>query len=247
MRKQLLGLFIPIILLSAGCSSNEQQESVSIIEDAVNETTVYDSMSMQAMIDLGLQIDKGDNAEINVRHSNENLWIDPVSLADFTETYFSTDTPGFTINVVDDNNTSMYSVSFPSEFWLSEDPVDIGATYGVDKNSNAEISFVNECDADYNVRISVYGLKENTDYTVRLAGGSKIQKSPSTDLGSITFSDSGLESYIITHGSSIVWALIIALIVCIILMAIGWQLIKRSRNIQKHKRRRKRRVQNDED
>lgn len=247
MRKQLLSLFIPIMILSAGCSSSEAGGSVQTIVEATSDAVVYDSLSMQAMIDLGLQIDKGDNAEISVRHSDENLWIDPVSLADFTETYFSTDTPGFTINVVDDNNALMYSVSFPSEFWLSEDPVDIGAAYNVSQNGNAEISFANECDVDYNVRISTYGLKENIDYTVKLVGGSKVQKSPSTDLGSVTFSDSGLESYTITHSLPVAWALIIILIVCIVLTTIGWRLIKRNRNMRKYKRRRKRRVQNDED
>lgn len=206
--------YVPVEILddSSSASSIEADQSedsdydtvdVEALTDdaaAVDSTVLSDAAAMDIYeyISLATQMEdvkEGDVISTKMTYAEDGMYFDIETLSGFTDYRGA-----FSIDVVDDSDTVLYTIAFPEDAWNEENVLDLAAdVQSVD--DGVSLSFNSTQDLSFIASVSIPSVKENTRYVLTDEDGSEYSLQTSDETGKVTFEMSEFRNYTVKDAS----------------------------------------------
>lgn len=180
----------------------ETVDTEDLVDEAVDVDTVAtsnaSSMDIVDYLTLATQMEDaadGDTISTKMTYTPDGMYFDIDTLAGFTDYRGA-----FSIDVVDDSDTVLYTLGFPDGAWAEENALDLAAVVQTEENEPA-LQFNQTQELSFLMSVTLPSVQENKRYVLVDEAGNEYNLQTSDEAGKITFELSELRKYDIKDAS----------------------------------------------
>lgn len=181
-------------------TASSEDEAVAISEENSNAVkSTFEEIDVLTYMYLASQLDEADESgvAINVRYNPEGVYFDIDTLAGFATVQLPV-----SINIVDDNDNLLYTVSFDQGAWNCDQVADLAMTIEEGKKNTFIITPHKEQELGVDIQLSISGVKDNYRYLLSDENENQYDITTSDENGNITFTMDEFKNYTIIDANA---------------------------------------------
>lgn len=181
-------------------TASSEDEAVAISEEDSNAVeSTFEEIDVLTYMYLASQLDEADESgvTINVRYNPEGVYFDIDTLAGFATVQLP-----ISLNIVDDNDNLLYTVSFEQDAWNCDQVADLAMTIEEGKKNTFTITPHKEQELGVDIQLSILGVKDNYRFLLSDENENQYDIATSDENGNITFTMDEFKNYTIVDANA---------------------------------------------